>query len=128
MAALAIVPVIGKILDRVLPDKTANDAAKAQLAQMTLAGEIAQITGQLDIDKAEAASASVTVAGWRPGIGWICACGLALQFIVRPLVMWGCILARRPDISATIPSLDLSTLMTLVFAMLGIGVHENLTS
>lgn len=121
MAALAIVPVIGKILDRVLPDKAQNDAAKAQLAQMSLAGELAQVAGQLDIDKAEAASGNWFVAGWRPMIGWVCGVGLLSQIIVRPMV-----LAFVPG--STFPSLDLSTLMTLIFAMLGIGVHEKLTS
>jgi|SRR5271157_20924 len=125
MAALAIVPIIGKILDRILPDKTANDAAKAQLAQMQIAGELSQVIGQLDIDKTEAASASVLVAGWRPAIGWVCCLGLFSQFIVRPLFNWIAILFHRTDL--TFPSLDLSTLMTLIFAMLGIGVHQKLT-
>ena len=121
MAALAVVPLIGKILDRVIPDKQANDAAKQHLAELTVTGELAQITGQLDIDKAEASSSSAFVAGWRPAIGWVCALGLMSQFIVRPFVI---AFMHRPDF----PQLDLSTLMTLVFAMLGIGVHEKLTS
>jgi hypothetical protein len=90
-----------------------------------LTGELAQITGQLDTDKAEAASGSTLVAGWRPAIGWVCAMGLFSQFLVRPLFNWVAILVHRPDV--VFPSLDLSTLMTLVFAMLGIGVHEKLT-
>ena len=121
MAALAIVPIVGKILDRVLPDKAQNDAAKQHLAELQLSGQLAEVTGQLDIDKAEAASSSGFTSGWRPAIGWVCALGLFSQFVVRPFAMW-----IWPN--SAFPSLDLSTLMTLIFAMLGIGVHEKLTS
>jgi len=110
--------IVGKVLDRVLPDKAANDAAKAHLAELALSGELAQITGQLDIDKAEAASASVFVAGWGPFIGWICGVALAVDFIVRPFVMWACNALHRP---ADFPTLDMTELMPLVMTMLGMG-------
>jgi len=114
----AVTEVVGKVLDRVLPDKAANDAAKAQLLQMQVAGEIASVTGQLDIDKVEAASSSTFVAGWRPFIGWICGLALAVDFIIRPFFMWGCALAHYP---AEFPTLDMSELYPLIFAMLGMG-------
>jgi hypothetical protein len=122
VAAIPIIgDVIGKVLDRVLPDKAANDAAKAQLAQMSLSGELLQITGQLDIDKAEASSASPFTSGWRPFIGWICGVGLAVDFVVRPLVIWACSLCGR---NVNFPSLDMTELMPLVLAMLGLaGAH-----
>lgn len=128
MAALSIIPIIGKVLDRVLPDKAQNDAAKQELANIALTGELAEVTGQLDIDKAEAASENWFTSGWRPGVGWVCVLGLFSQFIGRPFVIFLCGLFHRQDIAASYPTLDLSTLMTLVFAMLGIGVHEKLTS
>ncbi len=78
----------------------------------------AQLQGQLDIDKAEAASPKMFVAGWRPFIGWICGSGLGIQFIVNPIVTWIAALAKHP---VQFPSLDLGTLMTLLFGMLGLG-------
>lgn len=112
----AVTEVAGKVLDRVLPDKAANDAAKAELARMALAGDIASVTGQLDIDKNEAASSAVFVAGWRPFIGWICGVALLTDFVVRPFVMWGCSLMKWPT---DFPTLDMTELMPLVLGMLG---------
>ena len=68
----------------------------------------AQLQGQLDIDKAEAASPKMFVAGWRPFIGWICGSGLGIQFIVNPIVTWIAALAKHP---VQFPSLDLGTLI-----------------
>lgn len=112
----AVLDVGGKLIDRLLPDKGANDAAKAQLLQMQLAGELQQISGQIEVDKVEAASNSMFVAGWRPYIGWICGTGLAYQFIARPIFqavtdLCGSHIAWQ--------SLDLGTLMTLLVGMLG---------
>lgn len=78
----------------------------------------AQLQGQLDTNKQEAASSSMFVAGWRPFIGWICGTGLGVQFIVNPLFTWFAALAKHP---VQFPSLDLGTLMTLLFGMLGLG-------
>jgi Holin of 3TMs, for gene-transfer release len=70
MGAFALIPVIGKVLDRVLPDKAANDAAKAQLAQMIAAGEIQEVSdetkGATQIITAEAQSQSWIARNVRP--------------------------------------------------------------
>lgn len=109
----------GKIIDRVLPDKAANDAAKAKLLEMQVAGDLAVVTGQLDVDKTEAASNSIFVAGWRPFIGWVCGSALGYQYILSPIGQWISALFGHP-IAA--PVLDIGQLMTLLLSMLGMGV------
>lgn len=115
----AVLDVGGKLIDRLLPDKAANDAAKAKLVEMQVAGELQQVIGQLDIDKTEAASNSTFVAGWRPFIGWVCGSALAYQYIVSPIGMWAASLFGHP---VAAPALDLGQLMTLLLSMLGMGV------
>jgi hypothetical protein len=127
---------LGKsILDRTIPDKAAREQAKAALAQMQVKGELQQLIGQLEINKAEAQSSNWFVAGWRPAIGWICGAGLASQFLVRPFATWigniivathPAILETTPAVSSLIsyPSLDLGTLMTLLLGMLGLATHR----
>lgn len=112
----------GKLVDRVLPDKAANDAAKAQLTQMVAAGEIQQIVGQIQIDQTEAASNSIFVAGWRPFVGWICGGGLGYEFLLRPLLTFG-VGFFKAGYSA--PGLDMGTLMELLLALLGMGVMRS---
>lgn len=109
-----LIPAIGEILDKVLPDKTEANAAKARLLEMQLNGELQKVTGQLEINKAEAAHASIFVAGWRPAIGWVCALALAFQFLIRPVLI-GFSLAP-----VTLPGLD-NMLWELMFGMLGMG-------
>lgn len=115
-----------KILDRVLPDKAANDAAKATLQQTAVNGELAQIMGQLNINLVEAGAATGStnpfvqffIAGWRPAIGWLCGLGLLWQYWVAPL--FGFFYQ-----SHKIPEIDSASLNTLLFALLGMGIMRS---
>lgn len=102
----------GKLIDRLWPDPGQAAAAKLELMKLQQSGELAQMAGQLDINKAEAANANWFVAGWRPYIGWICGTGLAYQFLVYPILV-----AYVPSIA----QLDMGTLITLLAGMLGLG-------
>ena len=113
------------IVNKVIPDKAAAAAATAQLQAMAQQGalneEMAQLTSittaQSDINKVEAASTSVFVAGWRPAIGWVCAAAFSFEFLIRPLIQWGCALAGHPVVLSRVDS----TLTQLTYALLGMG-------
>jgi hypothetical protein len=114
-----------KVIDKFIPDPQAKAQAQLQLLQMQKAGEFKEIEaqlqlakGQTDINQVEAASPKLFVSGWRPFIGWLCGAGLGVQFIVAPLATWVSTLIGHP---VTFPALDLSTLMTLLAGMLGLG-------
>ena len=70
-----LAPILGGVLDRFFPNK--EKAAEAQRAiEAALIENSAQINlAQLDVNKEEAKSRSIFVAGWRPAIGWICGLG-----------------------------------------------------
>jgi len=114
----ALFEVGSKVLDRVLPDPAQQAAAKLELMKLQQNGELAQITGQMDINKAEAASSSVFVSGWRPSVGWVCSAGFAVQFVIGPLAEWGSALAGHP---VKFPQMDTGTMMPLLLGMLGLG-------
>lgn len=118
-------PTFGKIIDKWFPDPAAKQQAQLALLQMQQNGEFKELDaelqamqGQVDIDKQEAASPSLFVAGWRPAIGWICGLGLCVQFLVSPLFTWGAALIGHP---VAFPQLDMGTLLTLLLGMLGLG-------
>lgn len=73
--------------------------------------------GQIEVNKAEANHASWWVAGWRPGVGWICAVGLAYQFLFYPLV--GPFLDHYLDVK--LYEADIGDLLTLLTGMLGMS-------
>lgn len=106
------------IVDRLWPDKSQQekDQMAAQIQIMTLQAQQAQ--GQADINKAEATSQSIFVAGWRPFIGWVCGCGFAVSFL-GPLISYVVALCGKTGV--VFPALDTETLMTLLMGMLGLG-------
>jgi hypothetical protein len=87
-----LIPVIGNIIDKVIPDPAQK--AQLQLDLAKLADADAQRTheaemGQIEVNKIEASSASLFVAGWRPAIGWTCAAGFAYSTIIGPMFSLG---------------------------------------
>lgn len=106
------------VVARIWPDAT--EVEKAKLAQISaeFTAQSQQIIGQIDINKTEAASTSLFVAGWRPFVGWVCGAAFAYQFVVAPIGLWVGFVVGHP-IPAP-PKLD-DTLWQLVFGMLGMG-------
>lgn len=110
--------VVSPILDKIIPDVNARAAAQAELAKMALQGDLDQLAGQLAINKDEAQSRSVFVAGWRPSIGWTCALALFYQYVAGPLIEYGALLFGKT--LPPLPKLD-DVLWQLLFGMLGMG-------
>lgn len=106
------------LVNRLFPDKAQNDAAKAQLAQLVVSGQIQEIAGQIQINAVEAQSNSTFVAGWRPFVGWICGLGFGYQFLIQPFLTF-LVKLHNPNFEA--PPLDASTLSELLMALLGMG-------
>lgn len=109
------------IIDRVIPDRTQAAAAKAQLIQAELNGDLELAKGQLNVDAVEAASQSVFVAGWRPFVGWCCGGALAYSFILQPLIVSICVLCKINFDASKLPHLDMVTLIGLLTTMMGMG-------
>lgn len=107
-----------RIISRVWPDKTAQDEAKLEMLKLQIASEFQLQAAQIQVNQAEAASQSMFVAGWRPGIGWVCTIALAYQYILRPLLSWLCAVIGHPI--PPMPGLD-ENLWELMLGMLGIG-------
>lgn len=109
---------LGKsLIDRMLPDPAAKAAAELELLKLAQDGDIQKILAQLAINAKEAESSSVFVAGWRPFVGWICACGLLYSTIIHNLLEWLSIVRGWP----VPPAVDVELLIYLLGALLGIG-------
>lgn len=114
----ALLDIGSKVIDRVWPDPAQAAAAKLELFKLQQSGELAQIAGQMDVNKAEAANPNVFVSGWRPFIGWVCGLGFGVQFVFGPLAEWGSTLYGHP---VKFPPMDTGTMMPLLLGMLGLG-------
>jgi len=115
----AVLDIGSKVIDRLWPDPTQRAAAQLELMKLQQSGELAQIAGQLEINKIEAASPNLLVSGWRPFCGWICGLALAYSYLVYPLLVWACTIWAP---TVTPPKLgNDGMLYELLFAMLGLG-------
>jgi hypothetical protein len=106
------------LISRIFPDPAQADAAKLKLLELQKSGELAAMTAQTDINKAEALNPSLFVSGWRPAIGWVCALALAYQYLLRPLS--GTIATLFGITLPPLPGLD-DNLWQLMMGMLGMG-------
>ena len=121
MLQALIGPVAG-LLDKFIEDKDTKNALAPEISTMAErhAQELAK--GQLEVNKVEAASKSMFVAGWRPAVGWVCVLGMASNFIIIPMANFGLAIAES---NITIPLIDTSTMMPVLMGMLGLGAMRS---
>jgi hypothetical protein len=121
---------INGILGRFFPSKEKAQEFKAQLESELLRQEgeitkaaIAVQQAQIEVNKIEAQSSSLFVAGWRPFIGWVCGSALAWQFVGHPMVTYFINLyaVQSGHILPPLPQLDGDQLYPVLMGMLGLG-------
>lgn len=126
----SLITLAGKIFDKIFPDPQQAADAKLKLLQMQQTGELAVLQaetslaqGQMEINKIEAGSDSFFKSGWRPAVGWTCVFGLVYQFVFLPFATF---FLELYQVKGTLPSMDLNTLMTLLFGLLGLGGYRTI--
>lgn len=114
-AILALLaPLLDRVLGHVLPDPAERQRTILEALGKLTEADLAQLT----VNRAEAASPSLFVAGWRPAIGWCCATALFYQYLFVPLSGW--LVGLAGVTVAAPPSLD-GQLFELMLGMLGMG-------
>ena len=111
-------PVTG-ILDKVIPDSDMKAKLAHEIATMSDNHAQQALLSQLEINKAEAASGSLFKGGWRPFIGWTSGVAFAYHFVLQPLLVF--VLTASGVNLPDLPEFDMSTLLTVLGGMLGIG-------
>ena len=102
--------IIDKVVDKI-DDFTLDKAEKAELIQ--------QINkAQIEVNKVEANSNSLFVAGWRPFVGWTCGIALCYHFVLQPFLVF---LLYSSGYQMDLPVFDMTTLTTILLGMLGLG-------
>ena len=114
-----LVDPVSNILDKVVEDKDQKARLAHEIATMAErhAQELAK--GQIDINKEEAKSRNIFIAGWRPFVGWTCGLALFWHFLGLPvnLFITGWFNLQHPPL----PEFDMNSLMTVLLGMLGLG-------
>lgn len=122
---LALLPVIGTLLDKFFPNAGEAAEAKHKLLEMAQAGELAQLDAdlklalaQMSVNQVEAGNSSLFVSGWRPFVGWTCGAAFAYKFVVAPALAFALTAFGHP---IELPVLDFTEMSTVLLGMLGIG-------
>ena len=110
-------PVTG-LLDKFIEDKDTKNQLAHEISTMAErhAQELAK--GQLEINKAEAQSRNVFIAGWRPFLGWTMGFAMAYNYVIQPIAIF--VLAQL-DYLVALPALDMTEMMPVLLGMLGLG-------
>lgn len=111
ITGLVIKP-ITDLISEMVEDK--DKAAELKNRIETLASEQAHAIdiAQIEVNKIEASSKSLFVAGWRPFIGWTCGVAMGFNYLVVPVAG-----AAGYDITA----LDTTTMFPVLLGLLGLG-------
>jgi phenylpyruvate tautomerase PptA (4-oxalocrotonate tautomerase family) len=114
-----LVDPVSDILGKVVEDKDQKARLAHEIATMAErhAQELAK--GQIDINKEEAKSRNIFIAGWRPFVGWTCGLALFWHFLGLPVTLFitGWFNLQHPPL----PEFDMQSLMTVLLGMLGLG-------
>ena len=118
-----LLPALGTLIDRLIPDRAAAEKAKAEMELQLVNAANQAAMAQVEVNKIEAAHSSIFVAGWRPAIGWVCAAAMALYYIPMALVgtglwAWACIQA---GVIVPRPEMGIVEIIGLVTSLLGMG-------
>lgn len=119
MSIVSFIPIIGQLIDRIIPDKTEAAKAKAELDLLQANGELQLMLKQLDINIEEAKHSNLFVAGWRPAIGWCCGIIFAYHYLLYPIIItFSALNGIDPK---TLPVFDTSSVIPVLGGLLGLG-------
>ena len=121
IVAQLVGPVTG-LLDKFIEDKDQKAMLAHKIATMSEEHHQDLMKAQIEVNKVEAASSNLFVAGWRPFIGWTCGLGMFGNFITIPFSNFVLALV---GMDIVIPLVPLETMMPVLMGMLGLGAMRS---
>jgi len=113
-----LLPVVGEVLDRVIPDEAEREKAKLEMEAKLVETANKVNLAQAETNTESAKHDSVFVAGARPFLLWVCGMGFLYTFLLYPFLTWICVLYNLP----APPELGTTdVLLELTLAMLGLA-------
>lgn len=113
------------IIKRVWPDPEMQAKEMLKLTELAQKGDVAELnahvkllSGQIEVNKIEAASDKWFVASWRPFVGWVCGFALAYAAILEPFMRF---IASMQGYAGSFPVIDTALTMQILLGMLGLA-------
>lgn len=116
-----LAPLLGTIIDRVIPDKAEAEKVKMEIAAQTATAEVELQKAQIELAKEDAKTGKW---GYRWATGWLCVLSLGYAWVIRDLLVWGLLIAGS-DVPPP-PDLDPALQYSMLMGMLGLaGVRSH---
>ena len=110
----AALPILGKVIDRAIPDQAEAERVKSTIALQTAELEADIVMSQLDLAKQDAKSGK---GGFRDLAGKLAIAALAYAWLLQPLLSWAsAFVGIDPP-----PAIDPSQQYAILTGMLGLG-------
>ncbi len=106
-------------LDKFFPDADLELKGKLESAATEINNSYQLQIAQLEINKAEAANASIFVSGWRPAIGWVCGLSLAYASIIEPIARF--IATVLLSYTGSFPTINTELTLQILLGLLGLA-------
>jgi len=110
---------VDKFIGKFVKDKDLAAKLQAEARSEEFKGELSLLTGQMEVNKVEAAHKSLFVAGWRPAVGWVCVIAMGYAYVLSPLMIF--VVTLIMDVPPEFPELNISALMPVLMGILGLG-------
>ena len=102
---------VTSLLDKFVEDKDQKAALSHQIATMAERHGQELALAQLAVNKEEA-KGNWFQSSWRPATAWVCVMGMAINFMISPLLApW----------AINVPQVDTATMMPVLMGLLGLG-------
>lgn len=118
-----ILGIVGKIFDRVIPDKAASEKAKLEMEVALQSQDFQLALEQIKVNVEEAKSTNWFTSGWRPACGWIGAFALGYAAVLEPFVRFVAVVGF--GYKGSFPVLDTTITMQILFGILGLGAYRS---
>lgn len=113
MGFWAAVPAFAGLLEKAIGLFEGDDKEQMQLFKTELETAHKERLAQLEVNKNEAAHRSLFVAGWRPGLMWLCIIACGIDWLIRPFLPY-----FGMDL---IPPITGDHMFEIMFGVLGLG-------
>lgn len=127
---IALLPVLGNVIDKLIPDPAAAAKMKLEMMQLEQAGmfkeleaDLQEKLAQIEVNKADAISGNWWQSGWRPAVGWIGAFSLGYVAIVEPMSRFAATVWF--NYTGIYPVIDTTITMQILFGILGLGAYRS---
>ena len=114
---------VDTFISKFVKDKDLVVQLKASARSEEFQGQIKLLAGQMEINKIEASSSSMFVAGWRPYVGWVCGIALTYTYVLYPILQF--IVAVTMENPPVLPEVEAISLMPILMGMLGLGAMRS---